>query len=71
MALVDHELETPRFRNECTPVYLETVRKFIFSSLANKLADYRRCRGMFDALEKADEWDENTDLSLGASSKLA
>jgi DNA-directed RNA polymerase III subunit RPC1 len=67
MTLVDHELATPRFRNECTPAYLETVRNFIFSNVARKLADSRRCRGMFDALEKADEWDEGTDLSLGAS----
>jgi DNA-directed RNA polymerase III subunit RPC1 len=67
MTLVDHELATPRFRNECTPAYLETVRNFIFSNIARKLADYRRCRGMFNALERPDEWDEGTDLSLGAS----
>lgn len=67
MALVDHELATPRFRNECTSAYLETVRNFIFTSVACKLANSRRCRGMFDALEKSDEWSEDTDLSLGAS----
>lgn len=69
MALVDREFATPRFRNECTPAYLETVRKFISSNVARKLAQCRRCRGMFDAFEKADEWDEDTDLSLGASSE--
>jgi len=69
MTLVDHELATPRFRNECTPAYLETVRNFIFSNVARKLADNRRCRGMFEALEKEDA---ETGISLGASGeKLA
>jgi DNA-directed RNA polymerase III subunit RPC1 len=61
MALVDHELATPRFNNECTPAYLETVRNFIFTNVAHKLADSRRCRGMSEALEK-----EDNGLSLGA-----
>lgn len=67
MGIVDHELDTPRFRNECTPAYLATVRKFILDKLALKLADSRRGRGMFDALERTEDWDEGTDLSLGAS----
>jgi len=65
MTLVDHELSTPRFRNECTPAYLETVRNFIFSNVARKLADNRRCRGLFEALEKEDA--ESTGFSLGTS----
>jgi len=67
MALVDHELATPRFKNECTPAYLDTVRKFIYDNLAHKLAESRRGRGMYDAMDREDEWDEDTDLSLGAS----
>ncbi len=69
MNIVDSELATPRFRSECTPAYLDIVRKFIFDNLAHRLADFRRIRGMFDALEKDVEWDEDTDLSLGASGK--
>lgn len=69
MNIVDSELATPRFRSECTQAYLDIVRNFIFDNIAHKLADFRRSRGMFDALEKDVEWDENTDLSLGASGK--
>lgn len=69
MEIVDRELATPRFKLETSPTYLELVRKFIFDNLANKMAEMRRRRGMFDALEKQDEWDEYTDLSMGASGK--
>ena len=67
MELVDQELATPRFSSESSPAYLETVRKFILENLANKLAGTRKGRGMFDALEREVEWDEDTDLSMGAS----
>jgi DNA-directed RNA polymerase III subunit RPC1 len=67
MELVDQELATPRFSSESSPAYLETVRKFILENLANKLAGTRKSRGMFDALEREAEWDEDTDLSMGAS----
>ena len=67
MELVDQELATPRFSSESSPAYLETVRKFILENLANKLAGTRKSRGMFDALEREVEWDEDTDLSMGAS----
>jgi len=69
MNIVDSELATPRFRSECTQAYLDIVRKFIFDNIAHRLADFRRSRGMFDALEKDVEWDEDTDLTLGASGK--
>ncbi|KAF8974574.1 hypothetical protein BDZ97DRAFT_1774354 [Flammula alnicola] len=65
--LVDRELATPRFRTECTPAYLDVVRTFINDKLANKMAKSRLKQGMFEALEREDEWDEHTDLSLGAS----
>lgn len=67
MELVDQELATPRFSSESSPAYLKTVRKFILENLANKLAGTRKSRGMFDALEREVEWDEDTDLSMGAS----
>jgi len=67
MELVDQELASPRFNSESSPGYLATVRKFIYENLANKLASTRESRGMFDALEREAEWDEDTDLSMGAS----
>jgi len=33
----------------------------------NKMAEERTGRGMFDALERGDEWDEDMDFSMGAS----
>lgn len=36
-------------------------------NIAYRLARIRQARGMFDALEREEEWDEDTDLSLGAS----
>lgn len=53
--------------SECTPSYLSTIRKFVSDHVAGKLAQLRRGRGMYDALEREKEWDEETDLSLGAS----
>ncbi|KAJ3513331.1 hypothetical protein NLJ89_g3010 [Agrocybe chaxingu] len=67
MEIADRELATPRFKSECTPAYLDTIRKFIFDHLAHKMADARLKRGMFEALEHESEWDEYTDLSLGAT----
>ncbi|KAH9482988.1 DNA-directed RNA polymerase III subunit rpc1 [Psilocybe cubensis] len=67
MEYVDRELATPRFVNETSPTYLDVVRKFIFDNVANKMAEIRRNHGMFDALEKEGDWDEDTDLSMGAS----
>ncbi|KAF5321814.1 hypothetical protein D9619_000944 [Psilocybe cf. subviscida] len=67
MDMVDKEFQSPRYTSECTPAYLNAVRSFIMAKLANKLANTRKKRGMFEALEKDDEWDEDTDLSMGAS----
>ncbi|KAH9935894.1 beta and beta-prime subunits of DNA dependent RNA-polymerase [Epithele typhae] len=64
---VDRALATPKFTSECTAAYLATIRKFLSENIAQKLADIRKRRGMFDALERDDEWDADTDLSMGAS----
>ncbi|OCH86035.1 beta and beta-prime subunits of DNA dependent RNA-polymerase [Obba rivulosa] len=64
---VDRELATRRFISECTPAYLATVRGFISEHIVDRLAEVRRQHGMYDALEREAEWDEETDLSLGAS----
>jgi DNA-directed RNA polymerase III subunit RPC1 len=67
MELVNREFGSARFQNECTPAYLDTIRTFISKNIVYKMAEERTRRGMFDALERGDEWDDNMDLSMGAS----
>lgn len=65
--LVDLELKKPKFTSECTPAYLDTIRDFVVQHIAHHLATMRKSQGMFEALERSDEWDCDTDLSMGAS----
>ncbi|KAH9977877.1 beta and beta-prime subunits of DNA dependent RNA-polymerase [Lactifluus volemus] len=67
LEIVDRELSLPRFVAECTPSYLATIRAFLSDHVAHRLATVRKSRGMFEALERSDEWDEETDLSMGAT----
>ena len=67
MELVDREFGSAKFKSECAPAYLDTVRVFISENVAHKMAEERTSRGMFDALERGDEWDEEMDFSMGAS----
>jgi DNA-directed RNA polymerase III subunit RPC1 len=67
MELTDSILGEKRFTNECNAAYLTTVRDFVLKHVAEKVAKERRDRGMFDALERYMEFDEDTDLSMGAS----
>ena len=64
---MDRELSLPRFATECTPAYISTIRTFLSDHVAYRLATVRKSRGMFEALERYDEWDEYTDLSMGAT----
>ena len=64
---VDRELADRRFTSECTAAYIATVRGFIAEHIAQKVADIRKSRGMFGALERNEEWDADTDLTMGAS----
>ncbi|KAI0052660.1 beta and beta-prime subunits of DNA dependent RNA-polymerase [Auriscalpium vulgare] len=63
----DRELSAPKFLLECTAAYIETVRGFIREHVADRLALARKSRNMFEALERDEEWDAHTDLSMGAS----
>ena len=67
METIDRELSKKKFTTECTAAYLATLRGFIAENVAQKLGEQRKSRGMFEALEREDEWDEDTDLSMGAS----
>ena len=68
LEVMDCELATPKFTNECTPSYVSTIRDFIADGIVNHLAKIRKAHGMFEALQRNDEWDADTDLSLGATS---
>ncbi|TFY74270.1 hypothetical protein EWM64_g9743 [Hericium alpestre] len=65
--ITNHELSQPRFARDCTAVYVTSVQNFIREHIVQRLADARRSRGMFEALERSSEWDADTDLSMGAS----
>jgi len=67
MEIADRELSQHRFTAECTPSYISTIRDFIQEHISLRLAEARKSRGMFDALERSNEWDADTDLSMGAS----
>ncbi|KAF9077107.1 hypothetical protein BDP27DRAFT_1311829 [Rhodocollybia butyracea] len=71
--LINKELASVRFAKDLSSTYIETVRSFIIDNAVAKLARARTDQGMFDALERSDEWDEHTDLSFGAtaSAKVA
>lgn len=71
MELVDYELSQRRFKSECSASYLATIRGFILEHIVQRLAEVRRSRGMFDAMERNPEWDADTDLSMGASGASA
>ena len=65
---MDSELGTPKFTNECTAAYIATIRDFITDGIVSQLAKIRKAHSMFEALQRNDEWDADTDLSLGATS---
>jgi DNA-directed RNA polymerase III subunit RPC1 len=68
LEIVDYELSQPKFQTECTAAYIATIRAFILDSIVRRMASFRQKHGMFDAEEREDEWDEYTDMTMGASS---
>lgn len=69
MELTDKEFSSPKFISECSETYLSTVRKFVLETIATPMAEEREFYKMFGAREREDEWDEETDFSMGASGK--
>ncbi|KZT20622.1 beta and beta-prime subunits of DNA dependent RNA-polymerase [Neolentinus lepideus HHB14362 ss-1] len=67
LEIVDSELSQKRYLSESTAAFRATVRGFVTEHIVHKLAEIRKSRGMFEALEREEEWDADTDLSLGAS----
>jgi DNA-directed RNA polymerase III subunit RPC1 len=66
MDIVNTELSSPRFVNECTTAFLATVGRFM-REVAARVAKIRNTHGLFDAVERDAEWDEYTDLTMGAT----
>ena len=66
MDIVNVELSSPRFVNECTAAFLATVSRFMREVVA-RVAKVRSVHGLFDAVERDNEWDEYTDLTMGAT----
>ncbi|KAF5389823.1 hypothetical protein D9757_003589 [Collybiopsis confluens] len=65
--LVDKGLKSSRFTTECSSTYVQMLREFIMDNAVTKLAHARTEQGMYDAVERPNEWDDDTDLSFGAS----
>ena len=66
MDIVNAELSSSRFVNECTAAFLATVGRFM-RGVVIRVAKVRSTHGLFDAVEKDSEWDEYTDLTMGAT----
>lgn len=64
--MLDKELSTAKWTTECTEAYIKTIRTFVEKNIIDPLVKARTSRGMFDAFEKPDDWDEDMDLSMGA-----
>lgn len=67
METTDRELTSEKFKTECTAAYIATVRGFVLDKIARRAVKIREQHGMFGAEERQEEWDEDTDLSMGAA----
>lgn len=59
-----------RFQNGCTAAYVATVRGFVLEHIVKRMIKYRVKHNMYEAAEREDEWDELTDLTMGATREL-
>ncbi|WFD35230.1 DNA-directed RNA polymerase [Malassezia cuniculi] len=69
IAICDATLADESFTRVCTSKYIEQVREFIHKNIAENVARVREAYGMYPALERDGDWDEDTDLSLGADAE--
>ncbi|RDB15486.1 DNA-directed RNA polymerase III subunit rpc1 [Hypsizygus marmoreus] len=67
LEILDRELSAKKYVSECPAAYIATIRGFVVERIVHKMASVRKNQGMFEALEREDEWDEDTDLSMGAT----
>ncbi|KAF8075932.1 hypothetical protein FPV67DRAFT_389261 [Lyophyllum atratum] len=67
LEIADRQMSATKFVTECPAAYMATIRGFIMDRVVLRMVSARKNQGMFEALEREDEWDEDTDLSMGAS----
>lgn len=65
--LVDAELNSARWKALTTEKYREQVRDFVRDQVVQKAGDIRDAFSLYSATEREGEWDEDTDLTLGAN----
>jgi hypothetical protein len=63
-------VESPRFVKECSEAYRTAVKDYIIGKIVKRMAAIRNHHGMFEAVEHDDEWGDEVDFTLGASSML-
>ncbi|KDN52100.1 beta and beta-prime subunits of DNA dependent RNA-polymerase [Tilletiaria anomala UBC 951] len=63
---VDRELASSRFTKETTEMYRQQIRGFISEHVVKKAAAIREAHGLYPAEDREEEWDEDTDLTMGA-----
>jgi DNA-directed RNA polymerase III subunit RPC1 len=61
------ELSTQRYLEGCAATYIGHVKGFIRDVIVQRQIRARSQHGMFDALERDDDWDSDTDLTMGAT----
>ncbi|EJU06145.1 subunit of DNA dependent RNA-polymerase [Dacryopinax primogenitus] len=68
MDLTNEILQRRKFKTECSTQYLDSLRAYI-QAIARHLGNVRQEYKMYDAVDRDDDWDADTDLSLGAGEK--
>ncbi|KZO94824.1 beta and beta-prime subunits of DNA dependent RNA-polymerase [Calocera viscosa TUFC12733] len=66
--LTNEMLGSKKFRSECTQQYIDSLRSYM-QAIARELGTIRQDYRMYDAVHKEEDWDAQTDLSLGAGPK--
>ena len=67
LEIVERELTSKKFAAVCSDQYLSLIQNFVNDNAVKALAEQRKSHGMFEAMEKEEEWDADTDLTMGVS----
>ena len=65
--ILDAEVNSEKFVKTTSDSYRAAVREFVLEKAVKKMGDVRQFHGMFEALEKDDEWGDEMDFTMGAS----
>jgi DNA-directed RNA polymerase III subunit RPC1 len=69
LEITERELVNGKFKNECTAAYIATVRGYVLNKVVRRAVRIREQHGMFGAEDRQEDWDEDTDLTMGATRK--